>query len=935
MFIHANNLNELTLKALPLAVISLLGSGLYSAPGHAALPTNSACTSVGGASTCHLWAKSGTISPNLPGSAAITTWGYTATEADPLVQPGGPVLVVNQGDAVTVTLHNRLGEPTSLLFQGQNMPPDTEGVTGVGPKSYTFTATTPGTYLYEAGLLPNTQHQPAMGLYGALVVRPAGVFTPPAGQAYGGTTDFNDEALVLLSEIDPALNNNAGGPATFDMRNYNPKYFLINGKVHPNTDNISVAAGNRILLRYVNAGIQPHSMAVLGLRQQLIATDGSLSPFFRDAVAETLAPGQTLDAITTIPAGTPSGSKFALYDAGFHMNNSNTAGMGGMLTFLSLGGEPAPIPAPPPPPTPPADTAGPVTSGVNIAPNPTNANSVALEATGNDTSTGNSDVVAAEYTFNGGTTGMTVPSPGPVAIASGTINTTGLADGVYPVAVRSQDSATNWGAFSSPVNLTIDRTPPATTAPATASNGVNGVNSTINAARVVATATDALSNVTAVRGYLDGNVSSVFPFIPADGAFNSLTENAYADIPLGTISPLSSGWHQVHVQSQDAAGNWSAYTDTDNLLIDRTAPAMTAGSFSATPNPTFGNFTLAASATDPAPTLGIGGGEWFEGADPGVGQGHPMGIAGCTGTPATRICSNENARALNWGEGIHNVTTRAKDTASNWTSSNATDANRTVTGTVTIQSPIYFSTQGNTNPPGVGGTTDDADIYFWNGTAFSRYLDASASPYSLAASGGGNANVDGFVRVNGTQFYMSFNGTVSLNGGAISAQDEDVAYFDGTAWSIAFDGTSLGLGGATTSTSFDLDAVSILGTGGAGNIYFSTDNNNVPGGGSGGDDADIYRWNGSNSYTRVVDASSIGIGGGANVDGLKFADNTHFYLSFSGDTTLNNASGTTLSVQDEDVVYYNSGTWSVYFDGTAAPKSLTSNNLDIDAFDIP
>ena len=42
-----------------------------------------------------------------------------------------------------------------------------------------------------------------MGLYGALVVRPA-----TAGQAYDdAATAFDDEAVLVLSEIDPALNN--------------------------------------------------------------------------------------------------------------------------------------------------------------------------------------------------------------------------------------------------------------------------------------------------------------------------------------------------------------------------------------------------------------------------------------------------------------------------------------------------------------------------------------------------------------------------------------------------------------------------------------------------------------------------------------------------------------------------------------------------------
>jgi hypothetical protein len=68
----------------------------------------------------------------------------------------------------------------------------------------------------------------------------------------------------------------------------------------------------------------------------------------------------------------------------------------------------------------------------------------------------------------------------------------------------------------------------------------------------------------------------------------------------------------------------------------------------------------------------------------------------------------------------------------------------------------------------------------------------------------------------------------------------------------------------------------------------------------------------------------------ADVDGLKFIDATHFYLSFSPATTALAGLG---NVQDEDVVAYNAGTWSVYFDGTG--KGLTNNNSNIDAFDLP
>ncbi len=235
-----------------------------------------------------------------------------------------------------------------------------------------FTASNPGTFLYEAALLPNAEHQAAMGLYGALIVRPAAI--PPrtdtgtgrherintlsltraiqstdVGSSVSGTgipagatitavtagvsftmsaaataagdgtvvvtrvaayvdpaTAYKDEAVLVLSEIDPALNNSVD-PAAFDMRKFAPRYFLINGKVYPNTAAIASAAGHKVLLRYVNAGAKHHSMAVLGLRQVFVAKDASLLPTLNHNVAaETLAPGQTGDAIVTIPARRPT-----------------------------------------------------------------------------------------------------------------------------------------------------------------------------------------------------------------------------------------------------------------------------------------------------------------------------------------------------------------------------------------------------------------------------------------------------------------------------------------------------------------------------------------------------------------------------------------------------------------------------------------------------
>jgi len=114
---------------------------------------------------------------------------------------------------------------------------------------------------------------------------------------------------------------------------------------------------------------------------------------------------------------------------------------------------------------------------------------------------------------------------------------------------------------------------------------------------------------------------------------------------------------------------------------------------------------------------------------------------------------------------------------------------------------LYFSTLGNTNPPGVGGTADDADIYSWNGTAYSRVINAGSAPYSLPS----NANVDGYVRTDATHGYFSFSGATTTVPGLGAVLDEDVVGFSAGTWSVYFDGTAQGL----TSDTQDLDAFDV------------------------------------------------------------------------------------------------------------------------------
>ena len=333
-----------------LLVLALAAGGVLANPSQA--PSSAAAMSIlpaetctydglSNTRTCEFWAVAGTV--DLPGWAGMPIWGFTDT--DPALggvsQLPGPTIIANQGETVEVILHNNLAENTAMVFPGQEMMPDLNGVAPGGSATYSFAASHAGTYLYEAGLLPGAQYQVAMGLYGALIIRPAII-----SQAYGTASTFEDEAVLVLSEIDPDLNTSAS-PAAFDMRDYAPKFNLINGQAYPDTDEIISAAGNRVLLRFVNAGIEQHSMGMLGVDQQIIAVDGSPLAFPYRIVGATIGSGQTSDRMVLMPNPSPAGgAMFALYDTSLLLHNNGAAGFGGMLTFISISDGTPPVTGP-------------------------------------------------------------------------------------------------------------------------------------------------------------------------------------------------------------------------------------------------------------------------------------------------------------------------------------------------------------------------------------------------------------------------------------------------------------------------------------------------------------------------------------------------------------------------------------------------------------
>ncbi|MEZ5093758.1 multicopper oxidase domain-containing protein [Nocardioides sp.] len=508
--------------------------------------------------TIDLYAVPG--STTLPNGTTVDVLGYNTTNA-PVDKPGGPVIVVNQGDLVTITLHNELGTgaDTSLLIKGQPLVPDLVGAADAGTATYTFTADEPGTFLYEAGLLPNTEYQTAMGLHGAFVVQPTSApDVPIANQAYGdASTSYAAASVLVLSELDPNLNN-AADPAAFDMRNYKPRFFLVDGKAHPQIDTISAPADADVLLRYVNAGVTNHSMGVLGASgQTVIAMDGFPLNDARTYVAETIGPGQTLDALVHTPATGPVDQRLSVYDAGMRLRNANADGLGGMLATLQVDGV-----------APGTDDQGPVSSGAAWLAD-------TLTAHVSDANRGGHAITEARAYFDDLPT-----APIGLAAADGTFDSadedvTGsvpVVSGEHTIYVQGFDGTT-WGPLTSvlvtgadaggptvvgPVvnpDVTRQAAPKDVTVTATGDDSASG-NSQVTAAQY------SIGTSAGDGGWVDMDVTNPAPVAELTGT-----------IPTTVLDTLTEGSHPVWVRAQDAQGNWGDAVSV-NLDVDLSAPAV-------------------------------------------------------------------------------------------------------------------------------------------------------------------------------------------------------------------------------------------------------------------------------------------------------------------------------------------------------------------------
>jgi FtsP/CotA-like multicopper oxidase with cupredoxin domain len=271
--------------------------------------------------------------------ATVTFWGYTPScGMGGVGQVPAMPIEVGIGDTLNLTLNMMMAIQEATPYNGHTIHlhgadvsyledgvPETNGGVVTGD-TYTWIpgAEMAGTYMYHCHV--HTVKHLEMGMYGPLIVRPINPnstgpadrylnqLTPDVATAYAYIQTY------LLSTVDPAYHDvvaPANLPVVGDSKvfaDYNPKYFLLNGKESINSTGAAIAAetltvgqNKKVALRLiglhsVNGTFSIRDGAGVAKPFTVYVEDGRQYPTAETVTSLDVGPGQRFDIIFTTPS---------------------------------------------------------------------------------------------------------------------------------------------------------------------------------------------------------------------------------------------------------------------------------------------------------------------------------------------------------------------------------------------------------------------------------------------------------------------------------------------------------------------------------------------------------------------------------------------------------------------------------------------------------
>jgi FtsP/CotA-like multicopper oxidase with cupredoxin domain len=290
-------------------------------------------------------------------------------------------------DAHTIHFHGfRNAIP---IFDGE--PHSSVGVPIARELTYYYKPHDPGTYLYHCHF-EETEHI-HMGMVGPVFVTPLQNYvgadgapvarlggdpdSPVRGYVFNdgdGSTAYDREYVMVLNEVWAEAHWCDSHVQLPDWTDYAPEFYLINGRVYPDTiappgqgadENgdliapdgrpelqyqpmsslVQANAGERVLLRIINLGFEVHTMQLGGIKMRVVGKDATLlrgrsgSDLTYLTSAVSISPGETVDAIFVAPPHSGDGDfdRYLFYNRNYHrLNNGGHRGYGGQMTEIQV-----------------------------------------------------------------------------------------------------------------------------------------------------------------------------------------------------------------------------------------------------------------------------------------------------------------------------------------------------------------------------------------------------------------------------------------------------------------------------------------------------------------------------------------------------------------------------------------------------------------------
>ena len=134
-----------------------------------------------------------------------------------------------------------------------------------------------------------------------MVILPAG----DEATLYDGGPAFDRQYTLVLSDLDDRCNRAIGAGEEFDLEGYEANYFFVNGLSYPDTaedlaTRVVMAQGERVALRFVNAGLLASPMHFHGYHVEVACRDRVPETAVVDKDTVLVAPGECVDVILPV-----------------------------------------------------------------------------------------------------------------------------------------------------------------------------------------------------------------------------------------------------------------------------------------------------------------------------------------------------------------------------------------------------------------------------------------------------------------------------------------------------------------------------------------------------------------------------------------------------------------------------------------------------------